>query len=339
VLARLLPVELAEVVAAVGMLPLPAAVAVAVLRHGLWDVDVVVSRALAFGAVGVVAAAGYAAVRWLLDAVVAGPTGTASVVAVGVLAPLLVPLHAGLQRRANRLVHGVDEEPWTELRRLGESLANSAHPDELVGQVLPGVVVRTRRALRATWVRLRLDDGSELTDGVPPGDSPGETPAGSPGAPADVPVEVLPLEYGGERLGELDVARSGGFGRAERVLLDRLAAQAAVAIHTVLLVRESRRAREAIVLAREEERRRLRRDLHDGVGPSVAALALQVETARDLASEDPAATAALLTRLTPRINAVVADVRALVHELRPPTLDELGLAAAVRELAARLSRE
>ncbi len=87
------------------------------------------------------------------------------------------------------------------------------------------------------------------------------------------------------------------------------------------------------MLAREEERRRLRRDLHDGVGPALAALALQVETARDLAPSDPAAATELLDRLAPRLNAAVAEVRALVHELRPPTLDELGLAAAVRELA------
>jgi signal transduction histidine kinase len=104
-----------------------------------------------------------------------------------------------------------------------------------------------------------------------------------------------------------------------------------------MLARESRRSRELVVVAREEERRQLRRDLHDGVGPSIASLALQVETARDLAAEDPEAAVALLARLAPRINAVVGDVRALVHELRPPTLDELGLTAAVRELAARLS--
>jgi signal transduction histidine kinase len=120
-------------------------------------------------------------------------------------------------------------------------------------------------------------------------------------------------------------------------VLDRLAGQAAVAAHTVLLERRLRRSREQVVLAREEERRRLRRDLHDGVGPSLAAVALQLETARDLTTDHPAAAATLLDRLTPRIQALVGDVRALVLELRPPTLDELGLSTAVRELAARLS--
>jgi signal transduction histidine kinase len=135
------------------------------------------------------------------------------------------------------------------------------------------------------------------------------------------------------------VHRPAGFDERAVVALDRLAAQAAVAAHTVLLAGEARRAREAVVVAREEERRRLRRDLHDGVGPVLAALALHAETARDLAEEDPAAATRLLDRLVPRLNAAVADVRALVHELRPPMLDELGLATAVTTLADRLSTE
>ena len=323
-LARVLPVPLAEAVAAAAMLPLPAVVAVAVLRFGLWDVEVVFSRSLVYVSLSVLAVLGYAGVVGLVDLVVDGASGAASLLVVAVVAPLMPPLHTWLQRRVNRRVHGDADEPWDELARLGDRLAAAADPDELVGHVLPSVVRRVGRALRASGLLLRLSDGSVLVEGVHPADG-------------DEGTVVLPLEYAGERLGTLTVARAGGFGSNERAQLDRLAAQAAVAVHTVVLARESRRSRELVVVAREEERRRLRRDLHDGVGPSIAALALQVETARDLAAEDPEAAVALLARLAPRINAVVGDVRALVHELRPPTLDELGLTAAVRELAARLS--
>src|SRR3712207_5196225 len=118
--------------------------------------------------------------------------------------------------------------------------------------------------------------------------------------------------------------------------LEHLSRQAAVAVHSVLLTREARRARQLVVAAREEERRRLRWDLHDGIAPSIAALALQAETARDLVGENPAAATQILDRLVPRLNGAVADVRSLVHELRPPTLDELGLAGAVAELGGRL---
>ncbi|RYU14116.1 sensor histidine kinase [Nocardioides iriomotensis] len=319
VAARLVPLDWQEGVAALAMLPLPAAVGVAVLRHGLWDVEVVLSRSLVYLLVSAVAVGGYVGVVGLVGLLGDGD-GDVSLLAVALLAPLLLPVHSHLQRRVNRWVHGGDDEPWEELARLGERLAAAADPDDLAERVLPSVLARVRRTQRAGGARLRLVDGTVLVDGVEPEGG-----------------EVLPLEYGGERLGQLEVTRTGGFAGPEREHLQHLATQAAVAVHTVLLSRESRRSRELVVVAREEERRRLRRDLHDGVGPSVAALALQVETARDLAQADPAAASAILDRLAPRINAVVADVRALVHELRPPTLDELGLAAAVRELGARLS--
>lgn len=316
VVSRLAPLTWQEGLASLAMVPMPAAIGVAVLRHGLWDVEVVLSRSLVYVLVSAVSVAAYVGLVGLVDLL---GDGDVSLLAVAVLAPLVLPLHSALQRRVNRWVHGGEDEPWEELHRLGDQLAAATDPDDLAERVLPSVLARVRRALRADGARLRLSDGTVLVDGSAPDGG-----------------ELLPLEYGGERLGDLEVARPGGFGRLERDQLGRLATQVAVAVHAVLLARESRRARELVVVAREEERRRLRRDLHDGVGPSVAALALQVETARDLAVEDPAAATALLDRLAPRINAVVADVRALVHELRPPTLDELGLAAAVRELGARL---
>jgi len=329
VLARLLPMPVGEAVAAVAMLPLPVAIGVAVLRHGLWDVEVVFSRTLVYALVATVAVGLYVGMVAAVGTVVEDQPGRVSLVAVAVLAPLLLPLHGALQRRVNRWVHGDEEEPWQELARLGERLGSVADPDEMVHRVLPDVLGRVRRALRAGTVVLRLADGSELTDG--------DRATGLAASRDRARSVTIPLAYAGEQLGTLEVAREGGFGASERDLLDRWAAQAAVAVHTVLLAREARRSRELVVVTREEERRRLRRDLHDGVGPSLAALALQVETARDLAVDDPDAAAGLLSTLAPRINAVVADVRSLVHELRPPTLDELGLAGATRELAARLS--
>jgi signal transduction histidine kinase len=102
----------------------------------------------------------------------------------------------------------------------------------------------------------------------------------------------------------------------------------------VRLTADLQRSRERLVTAREEERRRLRRDLHDGVGPQLAALTLKIETARNLLSDDPTADA-LLSDLAQRARAAVADVRRSVHALRPPTLDELGLVPALRETAAQ----
>jgi signal transduction histidine kinase len=144
------------------------------------------------------------------------------------------------------------------------------------------------------------------------------------------------LTYAGERLGELVVdtaARS--LSRGEQHLLDALARQAAVAAHGVLLGRDLARSREEIVSAREEERRTLRHDLHDGVGPALAAAALQVETARDIVGADPDRAVEMLGVVASRLGLAVDDVRRVVAGLRPAGLDDLGLPAALDELAHR----
>ncbi len=99
------------------------------------------------------------------------------------------------------------------------------------------------------------------------------------------------------------------------------------------------RSRLRLVTAREEERRRLRRDLHDGLGPELASMTLQTEAARDYLTADPSRSDALLADLTAQLQAATAEIRRLVYELRPPALDDLGLATALRTLAARYDHE
>ncbi len=318
--AQVAPLALVEVGVGVAMLPLPLAIGVAVLRFGLWDVDVVISRTVVYGALSAVVVGLYVATVWLVGDLF-GPSTGAPVLATAVVALVALPLRTWLQRHVNRWVHGDVEEPYAVLARLGDRLAAASAPEDLTGRVLPSVLEQVVRSLRARHATLTLRDGHVTAYGVR--------------VEGDRTVRV-DLEYAGERFGSLEVGRPVDFDAGASAALGRLASQAAVAAHTVWLSREAQRARESVVLAREEERRRLRRDLHDGVGPSLAALALQVETARDLAVDDPQAASWLLDRLAPRLNAAVADVRALVHELRPPMLDELGLSAALQELAEGL---
>jgi signal transduction histidine kinase len=313
----------AQALAAAAMIPLPCAIGVAVLRHGLWDVDVVASRTLTYTAAGLICGAMFVALRLLTGLVPGAGTGVTVVLCAIAAGLATVASWNGLQRSMNRLVHGMGVEPRQMLDRLGARLSAAADGGDVAEQVLPEVLADLTRTLHARSAVLALADGSRITAG----DS----------VPDDAERVQVALDYAEEGVGTLTLARDGGFGPSERQVLDRFAEQAAVAVHSVLLQRRLRGSRELIVLAREEERRRLRRDLHDGVGPSLAAVALNLETARDLTERNPAAAIALLDRLTPRVNAVVADVRSLVLELRPPTLDELGLAAAIRELADRLS--
>ncbi len=114
-----------------------------------------------------------------------------------------------------------------------------------------------------------------------------------------------------------------------------MARQAGVAVHAVRLTADLQRSRERLVTAREEERRRLRRDLHDGLGPTLGSLPMKLDVADDLVEEDPAAARELLRGLKSQARSAVADIRRLVYELRPPALDDLGLVGAVREVAAQ----
>jgi two-component system, NarL family, sensor kinase len=278
-------------------LPLPACIAVAALRHRLWDVDVVISRTLVVGVLTALVVGGSAVLAGFL-----GPAG--SVVAL----LLVLAVQGPVRRLVNHLVHGEADDPATALTRLGGRL-------EATEQPLSAVVARLAELLRSPYVGLRSADGDLVESGARPAF-----------------VEVVALRHHGSTVGALELSPRT---RTERARVELLAPQAAVAVHTALLARDLRRTRHLAVTAREEERRRLRRDLHDGLGPVLAALGLQAETARDLLPSDPAAARALLDRMVPLLSGTVADVRTLVHDLRPPTLDELGLEGAVRELAAR----
>lgn len=304
--------------AALAMLPFPAACGVALVRHRLWDVDLVLSRSLLYGLMTGVVVSGYVVAVALLGGLLGGTAG-APVLATALVALLVLPLHGRLQRVVNRLVHGDAEDPYTALARLGDRLEASADPGELAEHLLPELMAQVGRVLRVPYAAVELPDGSLAQHGV-----------------VAARTTATALLFGGQEVGRLVVA-GDQLSRADRMLLDQLARQAAVAVHSVLLSRDVSRARAVTATAREEERRRLRRDLHDGMGPALAAVALQAETARDLVDLDPTAAKALLDRLVPRLNHAVADVRTLVHDLRPPTLDELGLAGALRELAAHFA--
>src|SRR5262249_5969280 len=110
------------------------------------------------------------------------------------------------------------------------------------------------------------------------------------GEPPEGELVALSIAYRGEVVGRLLLAPrlgEGGFTPADTRLVADLARQAGAALHAAQLTADLRRSRERLVAAREEERRRLRRDLHDGLGPTLAAHAMQLEAARDLIEEQP----------------------------------------------------
>jgi signal transduction histidine kinase len=198
--------------------------------------------------------------------------------------------------------------------------------------VLPAITETVAQALKLPYAAIALQEPERLDI------------AASYGTPVDGLLE-LPLVYQAEMIGSLLLgprAPGESWAASDRELLDELARHAGAAAHAIRLTAALQRsnadlasAHERLVTAREEERRRLRRDLHDGLGPALAALTLKVGAARRLLARDPATADALLEELSGDIQATVVDIRRLVYNLRPPTLDELGLAGAIRERAAQ----
>jgi signal transduction histidine kinase len=301
-------------------LPMPLSVAVAVLRYRLFDIDLLINRTLVYGGLTLAIAGTYVAVVSGVGALLqTGDNVLVSLLATVLVAILFQPVRERLQRAANRLLYGERDEPYRVLSRLGQRLEST----NTSTTILPAIVDTVAQALKLPYVAIALQQRGTLVVAAA---------AGHPGAGDLV---SLPLVFQTETVGQLVVApRAPGeaFTPADRRLLADIAHQAGGAAYAVRLTADLQRSRESLVTAREEERRRLRRDLHDGLGPRLAGLTLRIETARNLLAHEPLADP-LLTDLQEQTEAAIAEIRRLVYALRPPALDQLGLVSALREQA------
>lgn len=312
-------------VAGLIVLPFPLAIAVAILRHNLFDIDRLLNRTLVYGALTAVIISLYVLVVGSLSALFQTRGNFfISLLATGVAAVLFQPLRDWLQQRVNRFLYGEREEPFEVLARLGQRLESTLSPE----MVYPTIVETVAQALKLPYTAVAVWRGGAL-----------ET-VESYGRPVADPV-TYPLTYQGERVGQLQVARRAPdepFSPADERILRNVVRQAGAAVHAVKLMADLRQSRQQLVTAREEERRRLRRDLHDGLGPQLASQTLTIEAIDRLLTRDAEKARALLHDLKAQSQAAVQDIRRLVYALRPPALDELGLAGALHEGAARQSR-
>lgn len=304
------------------LLLIPLSLGFAILRYRLWDIDVIINRTLVYGALTASIIGIYVLVVGYLGALFRASDNLAiSLFATGCVAVLFQPLRGWLQRGVNRFLYGQRDEPYTVITRMSQRLEVALAHDA----ILPTIVETVAAALKlpAAVIELARENTFEAV--------------ASYGKPAGEMV-ALPLTYQGETVGQLRLSpRAPGeaFTPADRRLLGELARHAGLAAHAVRLTTDLQRSRERIVTAREEERRRLRRDLHDGLGATLAALHLQAGAVRSLMRRDLGAAEAELLDLQTEIRAAVTDIRRLVYALRPPALDELGLVEAIRQLAAQ----
>ncbi|MEV4262508.1 sensor histidine kinase [Kribbella sp. NPDC049584] len=290
---------------------LPVTIGIAILRHRLFDIQVVLSRTLIYGALVIAVIALYA----LLLLAAGRPFGNTTVgglLTVGIVAVAVHPAYVLLRRRIERWVFGYRSDPTAALRKLGASL-ESADPLRVVDTITTSVA----EALKVDRVWLEASAPTEYG-----GD-----------------VVRVPLVHRGDHLGNLAVVVPPGrsVSAADTALLQDLARHAAVTVRAAQLAAELKTSRARIVAAQEEERKRLRRDLHDGVGPSLAAIVLKLNAAQTRSAEYERN--ALLAEIRDETRAAITDVRRLVDGLRPPAIDEVGLAGAIRQRAASLSSD
>jgi two-component system, NarL family, sensor kinase len=309
----------------VGVLPIlliPLAIAVAVLRHDVVDVRLLVSRSLLVLSLAVSVAAAYLVLRVALEAAL----GEELSLGPALLATLLVavafnPVRTRLQRWLDHAFYGARHDPVRAVAAVGGRLEGGVPSS---GPGLTG-------ALEALCQVMRFPAATILVDGVPVA------------AVGDLPParRVIPLRAGDAQVGELVVGLRTGERRMAAADLDvvrLLAAPLAVAVEAQRLADELRISRERIIGGREEERRRLRRDLHDGLGPVLTSVVLNAEASLHLLRSNPDRSAELLVELRDRTVGAVEEIRRLVYDLRPAALDGLGLVGALRAYAAVASR-
>lgn len=304
----------------VGVLPIlliPAGIVVGVLRHDLLDVRLLVARSLLVLSLTVVVAAGYLGLTAALQSTLRGPLSLDSaLLATLAVAVAFNPVRVRLQRSLDRAFYGARHDPVRAVAAVSGGLVGTGQ------STVPGL----SGALEALCRVMRFPSASIEVAGVRIAVWGEPTPS----------RRAIPLRVGDAAVGELVVGQRPGEQRmasADVDVLDLLAVPLAVAVQADRLAEQLRVSRESIVGGREEERRRLRRDLHDGLGPVLTSVVLNAEAALRLLHSDPGRSAELLVELRDRTIGAVEEIRRLVYDLRPPALDSLGLLGALREYA------
>ena len=305
------------------------AIGLAILRFRLFDIDIVIERTLVYGGLTVGVLGLYVLTVGGLGALIQVPDSpTLSLLATGVVAVLFQPMRLHLQRGANRMLYGRRDEPFAVIAQIGQQIGSVGEPSQLLA------------AISATLGQmLRLPEVTIVTGATGPTGTHGAARRET-ALPAADHNEIRSLAYQGQVVGTLHLKPRTGESRlsgADRRLLDNLAPFLGIAIHSVLVNFEIQRARERAVAAREDERRRLRRDLHDGLGPQLAGQAFTLDLAVRQLHSEPEQVEALLKGVRKQTEDAIALIRELVYGLRPPALDDLGLLGAIRAVADRLA--
>jgi signal transduction histidine kinase len=308
---------------ALPFMAVPIAMSAAVLRYRALNIEVAVSRTVVYGALTIGAIGVYVGVvsTW---AALFGPITSVwwQAVVVAAIAVLSQPVRRRLQALINRRLYGDRDDPYRIVSALASRLENTPTAATMLPEIVDTVSAALRLPYMAIEIQARGRSETAATVGTPTGE-----------------LHRMPLTFHGERVGALVVGRRSSqreLTRPDRIALAEVARHAGAAVYTARLTRDLRRSRDRLVRAREMERRRILHELHDGVGPTLAAVALGLDVSRRTVG-DASPTGELLGRLRDELQAAIVEIRRLAHGLRPPVLDRIGLIPAIREYAGALA--
>jgi signal transduction histidine kinase len=320
-----------------GLLTFVAAVSVAMLHYRLYQIDLVISRAVVYGGLAVCITAIYIGVVagvGTLAHTTGEPNLLIALVATGLAAAIFQPARERLQRLANRLVYGQRASPYEVLADFSQRIEGALTVDE----VLPRMAEAAALGVRAARARVRVYvlGGQDRT-------------VTWPADAAALSFErTVPVVHKGMPVGEIAVSKPDRdpITLAEQKLLSDLAAQAGPAFENVRLdvelqerLEELQASRQRIVAAQDAERRRLERDIHDGAQQDLVALAVNIRVAQELVRTDPEEAEALLTELGKHAESALTTLRDLARGIYPAALIDRGLTAAVEAHIARTCPE
>jgi signal transduction histidine kinase len=347
--------EIAGFVFFASILSVPVVTGIAILKHRLFDIDVVINRALVYGAlaafIGIVYVALVVGVGALLDL----PSVGLQIAATAVVAVAFHPLRERLQRVANRLVFGRRASPYEVLSGFSDRVAETYATEDVLPRMARIIGEGTAAARAEVWLRV----GDELVRAGtwptwPAGDARPESAARADRLPltqGELPTvdadRTVPVRHRNELLGAVAVSKRPGelLSPAETNLLDDLAHQAGLVLRNVRLTAELRarleelssrteqlrESRQRIVETQDAERRRLERNIHDGAQQHLVALAVKLRLARTMATRDPDRARVLVSEARGQTARALETLRDLAGGIYPPTLTERGVAAALAE--------
>ncbi|MGH3474392.1 MAG: sensor histidine kinase [Aeromicrobium sp.] len=293
-----------------------------IVMYRLWAIDTIIRRSAAYLLVTVLLAGIFTALAAGVAAFQGERVGL--VVAAAVTALVFGPALRRGQHLVDELFYGHRSDPYRALSDLSQRLDAVAAP----GAVLQTVVSAVADSLRLPFVGIeRPGDGSVLAQHGEP-------------QPSDTEFGRWPLVSQGTAVGTLVAAPRRGesaLDARDRAVLADLARQAGAAVHAEALTADLVASRQRLVEAREEERRKLRRDLHDGLGPLLTSVGLNLDAVRAQLAAGDGDPLELLSRAKDASSQAIADLRTVVYSLRPPALDDLGVVGAIKAHVDRMS--